>query len=168
MITGGGATSTAGATVVTASTATAAAAELRAGMVGAEGQQAARAASAQAESAWAPADAASIDARAGSLRPVVIGENMERVRAAANAFDADTYGGFDNVDGLTGSDLETARSTHNAAWIRARIAEGRRVIDIGPWEGNAQYPGVTKDPYSIELYESAGYQNVIRPYETEL
>jgi RHS repeat-associated protein len=107
------------------------------------------------------------EAAGAALRPIVIGENMERVNAAASAFDAEIYGGFDNVDGLTGSDLDEARLSHNSEWLRAGMAEGRRVIDIGPDPGNELFPGVTKDAYAMELYEleSGGYTNIMQPYD---
>ena len=78
-----------------------------------------------------------------------------------------TYAGFKNVDGLTGTDLKEAQLSHNSQWMRERINEGRQVIDIGPAETRANYPGVTSDSYSVELYEleAAGYTNIIQPYD---
>ena len=40
------------------------------------------------------------------------------------------------------------------------MADRRVVIDIGPARGRANYPGVTSDGYSIELYllEEARYR----------
>ena len=103
-----------------------------------------------------------------TLRPVVIGENMERVNVAARTFGADVYEGYPNVEGLAhgSQELTDARLAHNGEWIREQIAQARTIIDIGPAPNYANYPGVTSDAYSVELYEieHAGYGNVIRPY----
>jgi hypothetical protein len=46
------------------------------------------------------------------------------------------------------------------------MAQGRRIIDIGPQLGRANFPGVTSDAYAMELQElhGAGYGNIIQPY----
>jgi hypothetical protein len=109
------------------------------------------------------------DATAAAARPFVIGEDTARVDAAARAFDAETYPGYANPDGLAeGSpELDQARLSDNSQWIRDRIAAGQRGIDVGPAPGRANFPGVTSDAYSVELYEleSAGYGNIIQPYD---
>jgi hypothetical protein len=109
------------------------------------------------------------DAAAGATRPFVIGEDTARVNAAARAFDAETYPGYANPDGLAeGSpELDQARLSDNSQWIRDRIAAGQRGIDIGPAPGRANFPGATSDAYSVELYEleTAGYGNVVQPYD---
>lgn len=106
---------------------------------------------------------------AAAARPFVIGEDTARVNAAAKAFDAETYPGYSNPDGLAeGSpELGQARLSDNSQWIGDRMAAGQRGIDIGPAPGRANFPGATSDAYSIELYEleNASYGNLIQPYD---
>jgi RHS repeat-associated protein len=106
----------------------------------------------------------------GSLAPAVIGEGMPRATQAAQAFGADTYPGFANVDGLTGDALNEARLSDNASWINNMMSQGRTIIDIGPQLGRAGFPGVTSDAYAMELQEieGAGYSNVIQPYDNPI
>jgi len=69
---------------------------------------------------------------------------------------------------VTGSDaLRDARLSHNGQWMRDRLAEGRKVTDIGPAEGRANFPGVRSDGYSVELYEieNLAYDYLMSPYE---
>ena len=108
--------------------------------------------------------------RGGSLAPAVIGEGMPRATQAAQAFGADTYPGFANVDGLTGDALNEARLSDNASWINNMMSQGRTIIDIGPQLGRAGFPGVTSDAYAMELQEieGAGYSNVIQPYDNPI
>ena len=42
-------------------------------------------------------------------------------------------------------------------WIRDRIANHETVVDIGPQEGRANYPGATSPYYQMELNELKGY-----------
>jgi len=58
------------------------------------------------------------------LKPVVIGENMQRVKAYARRIGAETID-----DWLAGRKWTLEL---NKAWIRQMMREGRRVIDIGP------------------------------------
>ena len=58
------------------------------------------------------------------LKPVVIGENMQRVKAYARRIGAETID-----DWLAGRKWTLEL---NEAWIRQMMREGRRVIDIGP------------------------------------
>ncbi len=59
---------------------------------------------------------------ASSERPIVIGENMERVQRYA-----------DEIGGQTISDfVENWSIEENERWIRQMRAEGREIIDIGP------------------------------------
>ena len=80
-------------------------------------------------------------------------------RAAQEPGGAITYGGFDNPDNLTGTDLKSAQLGHNIAWLADQTSLGRRIISIGTEAGRENYPGVTSDSYSIELWflESIGY-----------
>ena len=47
------------------------------------------------------------------------------------------------------------------------MAQGRRVIDIGPAAGRLGFPGPTSDAYSLELQllEEAAYGNVMLHYD---
>lgn len=106
-------------------------------------------------------------------RPVVIGEQQNRVDYAAERFGAETYPGLSAEQaGLPegSAELTTARLEHNKAWIRQKIAEGRLVIDTGPAEARGSYPSPTRPsdwpeaPYEAELAAIEGYENVIRPW----
>lgn len=85
-------------------------------------------------------------------------------RSCGAHFNARTYPGYKSPDGLpAGSDLDEARLSHNGLWMEQQIAEDRTVLNIGPAEGRENYPRVTSDAYSVELYilESNNYPNVV-------
>ncbi|GIV16567.1 MAG: hypothetical protein KatS3mg022_2002 [Armatimonadota bacterium] len=98
---------------------------------------------------------------ARELPPVVIGENMERVRAYARMIGAETID-----DWLAGRQWTEEL---NAAWIRQMMRQGRRVIDIGPdftrrlkryldiRAGKPNVPSPISDPYNLERRLLKGY-----------
>jgi hypothetical protein len=96
------------------------------------------------------------------LKPVVIGENMERVRAYARRIGAETID-----DWLAGRKWTLEL---NEAWIRQMMREGRRVIDIGPdfW---ARYHGtrqisrlLQRHAYALERYLLRQYSNYTKEF----
>ena len=107
-------------------------------------------------------------------RPVVIGEQQDRVEYAAERFGAETYPGLTAEQaGLEegSAELKAAQLEHNNAWINQMRDEGRLIIDTGPAEPRGQYPKPTRPsdwpaaPYEIELGAIENYPNVIRPWE---
>jgi len=95
------------------------------------------------------------------LKPVVIGENMERVKAYAGEW-AETIN-----DWLAGRQWSLEL---NAAWIRQIMREGREVIDIGPdfW---ARYHGtrqisrlLQRHAYALERYLLRQYPNYTKAF----
>ena len=93
-------------------------------------------------------------------RPVVIGEQQDRVDYAAERFCAETYPGLPaEKAGLPegSAELKAAQLEHNEAWISQMRDEGRLVIDTGPAEPRGQYPEPTRPsdwpaaPYEVEL-----------------
>ncbi|MFT0745623.1 hypothetical protein NW855_16565 [Synechococcus sp. RC10B2] len=108
------------------------------------------------KAARAPADEASEQlgrqgARQASreLKPVVIGENMERVRAYARRIGAETID-----DWLAGRKWTLEL---NEAWIRQMMREGRRVIDIGPDFARRADTGKVSQVYGLERRLLKGY-----------
>jgi hypothetical protein len=95
---------------------------------------------------------------ARELPPVVIGENMERVKAYALMIGAKTINDFIPAPEWT---LEK-----NIAWVRQMMRQGRRVIDIGPhferrWRYVMGLPGgrPPSDVYALERRLLKGYAN---------
>lgn len=98
---------------------------------------------------------------ARELPPVVIGENMQRVKQYARKIGAETID-----DWLAG---RAWSEELNAVWIRQMMQQGRRVIDIGPdfvrrWErylasraGKPNVPSPISAPYNLERRLLKGY-----------
>jgi len=96
------------------------------------------------------------------LKPVVIGENMQRVSRYARMIGAETID-----DWLAGCEWSLEL---NAAWIRQIMREGREVIDIGPdfW---ARYHGtrqisrlLQRHAYALERYLLRQYSNYTKVF----
>jgi len=83
------------------------------------------------------------------LKPVVIGENMERVKAYARIIGAETID-----DWLAGRQWSLEL---NSAWIRQMMREGRRVIDIGPDFARRADTGRVSKVYGLERRLLKGY-----------
>ena len=83
------------------------------------------------------------------LKPVVIGENMQRVKAYARRIGAETID-----DWLAGRKWTLEL---NEAWIRQMMREGRRVIDIGPDFARRADTGKVSQVYSLERRLLKGY-----------
>jgi hypothetical protein len=67
-----------------------------------------------------------------AIRPIVIGENVPaRVKPFAKLIDADYYKPGPDPAGLSGSELKAYRLDQNRSWMRARMAEGRQIYDMG-------------------------------------
>jgi len=87
---------------------------------------------------------------------IVIGENMERVRATAQRLSAETFEGLG---------LES-----NRAWIRLKRAQGYDVYDIGPdfaRRSQRVEQGIRPDSafYNMERMEMQGYDKLIKLFE---
>ena len=83
------------------------------------------------------------------LKPVVIGENMQRVKAYARRIGAETID-----DWLAGRKWTLEL---NKAWIRQMMREGRRVIDIGPDFARRADTGKVSQVYGLERRLLKGY-----------
>jgi hypothetical protein len=99
-------------------------------------------------------------AASAGLRPVVIGEQQDRVDYAARVFGAEPYPGLTaEAAGLQKRpiELEQARLAHNEAWLRQAIADGRIVIDTGPAEHKVDYPRPTEGGHGRGKTEERPY-----------
>ncbi|MGH7653538.1 MAG: hypothetical protein ACREN6_02640 [Gemmatimonadaceae bacterium] len=91
---------------------------------------------------------AAVEAEAATTEKVVIGETMDRVRAAA--LDA-SAGVFEKAPGATAQEIYKA----NMSWLRGAMHEGKEVIDIGTDLGRGE-----RSPWyrlEKELLERRGY-----------
>lgn len=88
-----------------------------------------------------------------SARPLVIGEGMERVTAYASKRGMDVYGG---MPGFRPGIDDAAGLAHNRQAIEAAMAQGRRVVDIGPDFGRRAVAGASK-AYEMERTVTSGY-----------
>lgn len=70
---------------------------------------------------------------ASGLSPVVIGQGMPRVLAAANDLAAEVYTGAPRAVGLLRRFVrDPIYAWHNARWLNGAMDAGRLIIDIGP------------------------------------
>ena len=93
----------------------------------------------------------------GAAGRIVIGENMDRVRAAAKRLGAEYYKGPNNLE-------------VNRSWIQAKRALGYDSYDIGPdftrrMQRLAQGKRPDGDFYNMERMETAGYQGYQRLFQ---
>jgi hypothetical protein len=91
------------------------------------------------------------------LKPVVIGENMDRVRAYARMRGAMTISDW----------IPSPQWTFekNIQWVRQIIAEGREVIDIGPDFLRRASTGRASGVYEMERRLLKGYPNYVRDFQ---
>lgn len=99
-----------------------------------------------------------------TMKPVVIGENMNRVTEYAQAHGYQQYGGLQGF--VSGRD-ESRGLEHNRQWVRQKMQEGRAFVDVGPdfiGRGNAERyePSVA---YIMERRELSSYQNYQKDFE---
>jgi hypothetical protein len=119
-----------------------------------------------------PATVAHPEHRVGQLRPVVIGEQQDRVDYAAARFGGEVYAGLPEhkAAAMDEADLRLAELQDNEDWINRMKEENRLIIDTGPAESRASYPQPTRPPgwprssYEVETDAIQGYPNVIRPW----
>ena len=102
------------------------------------------------------------------LKPVVIGENMERVEAYARMIGAETIN-----DWLAGRKWSLEL---NKVWVQEMMRQGRRVYDIGPdfarrlkrfaaiRAGKQGVPPPISEAYNLERQILKGYPNYIKRY----
>ena len=91
------------------------------------------------------------------LKPVVIGENMDRVRAYARMRGAMT------ISDWIPSPQRTFEK--NMQWVRQIIAEGREVIDIGSDFLRRASTGRASGVYEMERRLLKGYPNYVRDFQ---
>lgn len=87
---------------------------------------------------------------------IVLGEDMDRVRAAAQRLGAETFEG-------TGMEA-------NRAWVQLKRAQGYEVYDIGPAfarRAKRVEQGIRPDSpfYNMERMEMKGYENYFKWFE---
>jgi len=102
------------------------------------------------------------------LKPVVIGENMDRVRAYARMIGAETIN-----DWLAGRKWSLEL---NKVWVQEMMRQGQRVYDIGPdfarrlkrfaaiRAGKQGVPPPISEAYNLERQILKGYPNYIKRY----
>jgi hypothetical protein len=96
---------------------------------------------------------------AGNLSPVVIGENMQRVKAYAQKVGGHIYRPWT----LNPWNTVTAMR-RNQRWIRSQRATGREIIDIGPDFARRSSTGYVSEFYGMERRNVAGYRNYTRAF----
>jgi RHS repeat-associated protein len=91
--------------------------------------------------------------RLGGQRPVVIGENMERVRAFADSIGGTYYRPRGDI-------REENWMRNNMAWVRRVIRSGAPIVDIGPdWPRRALRGGNDSPYYQGEVQRAIEYEN---------
>ncbi len=94
--------------------------------------------------------------------PIIIGENMDRVRAFASANGGQTYRPWANDPFDKG--LGMAR---NERWLKDQIRDGRKIIDIGPDFARRAATGAARDFYELErrVLREANYENYKKAFD---
>jgi RHS repeat-associated protein len=92
-------------------------------------------------------------ARAASRPPIIIGENMQRVKAYAEKVGGQAYRPW-RMDPWN----PATAMRRNARWIRQQIRQGREIVDIGPDFGRRSATGHVSDFYQMERRSVKGYQ----------
>ncbi len=89
-----------------------------------------------------------------SSRPaIVIGENMRRVGPYAKRIGAEVYGGMPGFK----AGMEAQGLAHNRAFILEKMAQGYRIIDIGPDFARRAITGTPSAAYEMERQLTKGY-----------
>ncbi|MFI2652610.1 hypothetical protein [Micromonospora fulviviridis] len=95
----------------------------------------------------------------GESKPLVIGENMERVKQYANEIGGYVWRPWKNGD----ADLAMVR---NERMIRDAMRAGRQIIDIGPDFARRAAGRAPSDYYSMERRVTDGYDGYTKAFET--
>ena len=93
-------------------------------------------------------------AKVGQKAPVVIGENMKRVKQYAKDIGGHAYRPWKNDP----FDFDVAM-TRNKRWINDMMNEGREIIDIGPDFARRRIGVLPSDFYNMERSQLKGYAN---------
>ncbi len=96
----------------------------------------------------------------GGKKPVVIGEDMDRVARHADDIDGHAYRPWGNKP----FDFDEAMK-RNERWIKDMIKEGREIIDIGPNFERRLEKGYNSPFYEMERRMLKDYQNRISVFE---
>jgi hypothetical protein len=89
-----------------------------------------------------------------SSKTIVIGENMERVKPHADKNGAEIYEGMPGFK----PGMEAEGLLHNKAVIQQKMAEGYRIIDIGPDFRRRAIRGGAQPAYEMERTITKGYE----------
>jgi len=96
-------------------------------------------------------------------KPIIVGENMKRVKQYAKENDGHAYKPWKNKDPF---DYELGMK-RNKQWINKQIKDGREVIDIGPDFKRRKAKGYNSDFYEMERKELKGYEKYQKIFERE-
>ena len=91
-------------------------------------------------------------AKAGQKAPIIIGENMKRVKKYADEIGGHAYRPWSNLP----FDYDTAMR-RNKRWINDMMKEGREIIDIGPDFARRRTGVSPSDFYNMERTQVKGY-----------
>ena len=107
-----------------------------------------------ANTAYETLDTAGDIAKAGKKAPIVIGENMKRVRQYADEIGGHAYRPWKNDP----FDYDLAMK-RNKRWINDMMDEGREIIDIGPDFARRRAGVAPSAFYNMERSQLKGYSN---------
>lgn len=98
--------------------------------------------------------------KAAGQQPIIIGENMKRVKEYADKTGGHSYRPWKNDP--FDFDLGMMR---NERWIKDQVRNGREVIDIGPDFQRRAATGRSSPFYEIERRNLKGYDNYNKAFE---
>ena len=93
-------------------------------------------------------------------RPIIIGENMERVSQYADKVGGQVYKPWKNDP----FDFKLAMK-RNKRWINDMMKEGRTIIDIGPDFSRRSFGRPPSPFYNLERSQTKGYMNYIKVFQ---
>ena len=97
--------------------------------------------------------------KVGKKAPVIIGENMKRVRKYAKEIGGHAYQPWKNVP----FDYNLAMK-RNTRWINDMMAEGREIIDIGPDFARRRTGVAPSDFYNMERSQVKGFAKYTKAF----
>jgi hypothetical protein len=95
----------------------------------------------------------SLAAKSGQ-KVLVIGEDMQRVGPYAQKIGAEIYPGMPGYK----AGMDAQALAHNQAFVQQKMAEGYRIIDIGPNFARRAVRGGAQPAYEMERTITKGYQ----------
>jgi len=93
-------------------------------------------------------------------KPIIVGENMKRVKEYADKVGAHAYRPWKNDPFDFGLGMK-----RNERWIKDQIRAGREVIDIGPDFQRRAATGRNSPFYEMERRNLDGYENYRKVFE---